>query len=331
MDEQTSRAPMIKSIHHHTATDADNGGRLDRVLASSIDDVSRSRIKILIEAGSVTIDGATITDPSHRVKLGQIFAMIIPDSQPASIEPEAIDLDVLYEDEDVIVINKPAGMVVHPAPGSPNGTLVNALLAHCGASLSGIGGVRRPGIVHRLDKDTSGVMVAAKNDVAHQSLATQFAERTIERAYTAVIWGIPAPPLGVVEGNIGRSERNRLKMAVVRAPKGRVARTHYRVTERLGPQASITQCRLETGRTHQIRVHMTHLGHPLVGDPVYGRQSAARMKSLNTVARTFLDDFKRQALHAHLIGFIHPRKQQQLQFKSEIPKDIKSLINVLRV
>jgi 23S rRNA pseudouridine1911/1915/1917 synthase len=322
---------MTQSTHHHTVTDVDNGGRLDRVLASSIDDVSRSRIKVLIETGSVTIDGATITDPSHRVKLGQTFAMIIPDSQPASIEPEAIELDVLYEDEDLIVIDKPAGMVVHPAPGSPSGTLVNALLAHCGESLSGIGGVRRPGIVHRLDKDTSGVMIAAKNDAAHQSLAAQFAERTIERAYTAVVWGVPVPLKGKVDGNIGRSERNRLKMAVVRAPKGRTARTHYQVTERLGPHASVLQCRLETGRTHQIRVHMTHLGHPLVGDPVYGRQSAARIKSLRMAARTYLDSFKRQALHAHLIGFTHPRHQKKMRFESEIPKDIKSLINIFRV
>ena len=319
------------TLHHHTATEADSGGRLDRVLADSVEAISRSRIKVLIEAGSVTVDGATITDPSHRVKPGQTFAMIVPDSQPASIEPEAIDLDILYEDEDVIVIDKPAGMVVHPAPGSPSGTLVNALLAHCGDTLSGIGGVRRPGIVHRLDKNTSGVMIAAKNDAAHQSLAKQFAARTIERAYTAVVWGVPSPPVGMVEGNIGRSDRNRLKMAVVREPKGRTARTHYRVTDRLGPHACITQCRLDTGRTHQIRVHMTHLGHPLIGDPSYGRQSVARTRTLSSEARTYLDSFKRQALHAHLIGFIHPRDQQIRRFESEIPIDIKSLINVLRL
>jgi 23S rRNA pseudouridine1911/1915/1917 synthase len=319
------------SLHRHTATKADSDRRLDRVLADNIDDFSRSRIKTLIEAGSVTVNGATITDPSHTVKPGQIFAMIVPDSQPASIEPEAIDLDILYEDEDVIVIDKPAGMVVHPAPGTPGGTLVNALLAHCGDSLSGIGGVRRPGIVHRLDKDTSGVMVAAKNDAAHQSLAKQFAARTIERAYTAVVWGVPAPPVGVVDGNIGRSERNRLKMTVVRAPKGRVARTRYRVTEPLGPHACVMQCRLDTGRTHQIRVHMTHIGHPLVGDPVYGRQSSARTRTLSQEARTYLASFNRQALHANLIGFIHPRDQNSRLFESKIPKDIKSLINLLRL
>lgn len=319
------------NLHRHIATKADSDRRLDRVLADNVDALSRSRIKALIEAGAVTVDGATITDPSHTVKPGQTFAMIVPDSQPASIEPEAIDLDILYEDEDVIVIDKPAGMVVHPAPGSPRGTLVNALLAHCGDTLSGIGGVRRPGIVHRLDKDTSGVMIAAKNDVAHQSLAKQFAERTIERAYTAVIWGVPAPPVGMVEGNIGRSERNRLKMAVVGAPKGRTARTHYRVTERLGPHACVTQCRLETGRTHQIRVHMTHIGHPLIGDPVYGRQSAARTKSLSPEARAYLERFNRQALHAHLIGFTHPRDQKLRHFESRISNDIKSLINLLRL
>ena len=299
------------------------------MLAEYTENVSRSRIKALILAGAVTLDGGTITDPSYRVKPGQNFAILIPDSEPASIEAEAIDLEILFEDEDVIVIDKPAGMVVHPAPGSPRGTLVNALLAHCGDSLSGIGGVRRPGIVHRLDKDTSGVMVVAKNDVAHHSLAEQFATRTIERAYTAVVWGAPSPTSGAVEGNIGRNPRNRLRMTVLGAPRGRYARTNYRMTKRLGAHASVLECRLETGRTHQIRVHLTHKGHPLIGDPLYGRQSSARTRSISENARQYLKSFKRQALHAHLIGFQHPANNDKVRFESKLTPDINKLIKLL--
>jgi len=320
---------MTFTRFNHTATDADHGHRLDIFLTEFLDAVSRNRVKSLIQTGAVTMDGATITDPSHRVKPGQNFAIIIPDSTPALIEPEAIDLKVLFEDEDVIVIDKPAGMVVHPAPGSPNGTLVNALLAHCGDSLSGIGGVRRPGIVHRLDKDTSGVMIAAKNDAAHHSLSEQFSSRSIKRAYTAVAWGVPIPAVGAVEGNIGRNPRNRLKMTVVSAPHGRYARTRYQVKKRLGAHASVLECRLDTGRTHQIRVHMAHIGHSLIGDPQYGRQSTARIKSLPSGAKEYLNTFNRQALHAHLIGFIHPSSGVEIQFESSLPYDINMLIELM--
>ena len=296
--------------------------RLDRYLADLVPGLSRSRVKALLLAGHGRIDGDQATDPARLLRPGQIVTLEIPAAVPATPPAQAMPLTVVYEDAALIVIDKPAGLVVHPAPGNPDRTLVNALLAHCGDSLSGIGGVRRPGIVHRLDKDTSGVMVAAKTDDAHRALASQFAAHTVTRAYAAVVWGAPSPRGGVFAGNIGRSPRNRKKMTVL--PKGgKPARTAWRVQRVLGGGiASLLRCRLETGRTHQIRVHLSHLGWPLIGDPVYGR---AR-RSLTVAAPEAASAFPRQALHAYLIGFTHPLSHRRLHFRSEFPKDIKCLL-----
>ena len=308
---------------------AESGTRLDKWLASQLPDLSRTRIKALIEGGMVSSEGQTITDPSHRVKSGQSFTVGVPPDAPAEPQPQDIALVVVYEDEDLIVIDKPAGMVVHPAPGNPDETLVNALLAHCGESLAGIGGVKRPGIVHRIDKDTSGLMVAAKTDIAHRSLSAQFAAHTLERAYRALVWGLPNPTKGEIEGNIGRNPRDRKKMAVVKSG-GKTALTRYQVLKSFaGGTVSLVECRLATGRTHQIRVHMTSLGHPLVGDPSYGRSRATRSGGLSPEARQALADFPRQALHAYLLGFSHPTKGSSLRFESMMPSDINELIKIL--
>ncbi|WP_254432507.1 RluA family pseudouridine synthase [Magnetospirillum sp. SS-4] len=308
---------------------AEAGTRLDKWLAVRLPDLSRSRIKALIEEGTVACEGSTIADPSHRVKPGQTYSLGVPPDIPAEPEPQAIALTVVYEDDDLIVIDKPAGMVVHPAPGNPDETLVNALLAHCGESLAGIGGVRRPGIVHRIDKDTSGLMVAAKTDVAHRSLSAQFAAHTLERAYRALVWGLPSPGKGEIEGNIGRNPRDRKKMAVV-GHGGKPALTRYEVLKSFANGAvSLVECRLATGRTHQIRVHMTSLGHPLVGDPSYGRNRSNRLGGLSAEARRALAEFPRQALHAYLLGFLHPTKGYVLRFESSTPPDINALIEKL--
>jgi 23S rRNA pseudouridine1911/1915/1917 synthase len=311
-----------------TAGSADAGQRLDRMLAAGLPDLSRSRVKALVEAGRVTAGGATITDPSYRVKPGQTFAILLPNPEPAVPLGQAIALDIVYEDADLIVVDKPAGMVVHPAPGNPDETLVNALIAHCGESLSGIGGVRRPGIVHRLDKDTSGLIVAAKNDLAHQALADAFARHAVERAYQAVVWGVPAPREGEIAGAIGRHPVNRKRMAIV-SRGGKAALTRYRVLRVLGPAASLIECRLATGRTHQIRVHMASIGHPLIGDQTYGRTTAARLARLSHSGRDAVSQMKRQALHAYLLGFRHPRTGAPLRWESEIPPDIHKLIGSL--
>ncbi len=311
-----------------TAAAAEDGTRLDRLLAQHLPQHSRSRIKALVVAGHVTADGATISDPSHRVKPGQSFAITVPEARPAKPKGQVIALDIVYEDADLIVVNKPAGMVIHPAPGNPDMTLVNALIAHCGASLSGIGGELRPGIVHRLDKDTSGLVVAAKNDLAHRALSTAFAAHDIERAYLAVVWGAPAPAAGEIGGNIGRHPTDRKKMAIV-ARGGKAALTRYRVLRRLGPAASLVECRLATGRTHQIRVHMAAIGHPVVGDPTYGRMTAARSSVLGEGTRKAVQDFRRQALHAYLLGFEHPGSHVPVRWEAEIPSDMKALIQVL--
>jgi len=316
-----------------TTVGADDGGaRLDRYLAARLAGLSRARLKVLIENGHVRVDGATISEADYRVKQGQHLAVFVP--QPVSAVPlgQAIALDVVYEDADLIVIDKPAGLVVHPAPGNPDRTLVNALIAHCGDQLSGIGGVRRPGIVHRLDKDTSGLLVAAKNDNAHQALAAQFADHSIERSYVAVVWGVPRQTKGRIEGNIGRDKHNRKKMAVVERG-GKAAVTHYRVLRRLGDRAAIVACRLETGRTHQIRVHLATLGHSVIGDPVYGGRARRRhdpgRRGLAEPAQDFLAAFGRQALHAKTLGFRHPRHPEDIRFESEIPPDINALIGFL--
>jgi 23S rRNA pseudouridine1911/1915/1917 synthase len=308
--------------------ESQSGERLDRALAAARPELSRSRIKALIEQGHLTLGGATIEDPALRVKPGQVFALAIPAAVPATPQGQAIDLAIVYEDDDLIVIDKPAGMVVHPAPGNPDNTLVNALIAHCGESLSGIGGERRPGIVHRIDKDTSGLIVAAKNDAAHQALSAAFAAHDIERAYLCMVWGVPSPAAGEITGNIGRHPVDRKRMAVV-SRGGKPAITHYRVLKRFGLGAALVECRLETGRTHQIRVHMAKIGHPLIGDPVYGKPTAARRGRLSPEARRAAEAFPRQALHAALLGFDHPRTGRHLAWQSESPPDLAALAQTL--
>ncbi len=309
------------------ATDA--GQRLDRLLAGRLADLSRTRLKALIEDGRVTTGGATISDASLRVKPGQLFRIAIPDATPDRPQPQAMDLVIVHEDEDLLVIDKPAGLVVHPAPGNPDHTLVNALLAHCGDTLTGIGGVRRPGIVHRLDKDTSGLMVVAKTERAHASLSAAFANHTLTRAYQAVVWGVPLPRAGEIAGRIGRSPRNRKKMAVVQSG-GKDALTRYRVLREFGGMAALVECRLATGRTHQIRVHMTETGHPLIGDQTYGStRRAGRLSALPEEAKAAIREFPRQALHAVVIGFDHPATGAYLEFVSTLPNDIGQLIHYL--
>ncbi|WP_249209071.1 RluA family pseudouridine synthase [Magnetospirillum sulfuroxidans] len=305
------------------------GTRLDKWLSARLPDLSRTRIKGLIDDGRVSAAEVTITDASARVKPGQNFVIAIPPDRPADPLPQAMDLTVVYEDDDLIVIDKPAGLVVHPAPGSPDHTLVNALLAHCGDSLSGIGGVKRPGIVHRIDKDTSGLLVVAKNDRAHHGLAEQFASHSLERLYRALVWGVPTPPQGTIEGNIGRSPQDRKKMAIV-SHGGKPALTRYRLLRPLaGGTVSLVECRLATGRTHQIRVHMTSIGHPLVGDQTYGRSRSAKLRHLSDSARHALSSFPRQALHAATLGFNHPVSGAILRFESNLPNDFNWLISIL--
>ena len=309
------------------------GERLDRLLAGSLPGRSRSFLKRLIEDGRLQRDdesGGTIVEPSYRVKPGEQYVLDIPDAVDAEPQGEDIPLDVIFEDDDLIVIDKPAGLVVHPAPGNPTGTLVNALIAHCGDSLQGIGGIRRPGIVHRLDKDTSGLMVAAKTGPAHVGLTTQFSNRTIERAYAALVWGLPRPAAGTIDGNIGRSRRDRKKMSV-RHEGGKPARTNYEVLKVfMGGAASLLDCRLETGRTHQIRVHLAHEGHPVIGDPVYGGGSTrARTAAVGDNAAAMITQLGRQALHARLLGFVHPATGENLRFESEIPPKIREITGFL--
>ncbi|MDJ0947245.1 MAG: RluA family pseudouridine synthase [Kiloniellales bacterium] len=312
-----------------TAGPDDAGERLDRFLAARLPGLTRSRIKALIEEGCLAAGGATIRQPSLRVKPGQTFAILVPEAQPVELVGQRIPLRVVHEDPDLIVIDKAAGLVVHPAPGNPDRTLVNALIAHCGDSLKGVGGVRRPGIVHRLDKDTSGLIVAAKTEAAHQGLVAQFAARSIERSYLALVWGRPRPEAGTITGDIGRSPRNRKKMAVVRRG-GRPATTHYRSLRHLaGDRVSLVECRLETGRTHQIRVHLASRGHPLLGDPLYGRGDRERLKALAAGREAAPPPLTRQALHARSLGFIHPTSGEALKFESEIPNDMKDLLNYL--
>ncbi|HWC62435.1 MAG TPA: RluA family pseudouridine synthase [Rhizomicrobium sp.] len=311
------------------------GQRLDRALAALLPDLSRSRLQALIGEGGVKNGAVTIKDPNHRVKGGEVYDIAIPAAASARPRGQDIPLDIVYEDKDLIVIDKPAGLVVHPAAGNPDGTLVNALIAHCGGELAGIGGEARPGIVHRLDKDTSGLLVAAKNERAMASLAKQFANHTIERAYHAVVWGSPRVAQGLIEGQIGRSPFDRKRMTVLRGG-GKTARTRYKVMETFGPRerpfASLVECRLETGRTHQIRVHLTHLGHPLIGDPQYGRaRQAPRAKtSAEEKAFTLVTDFQRQALHAFVLGFQHPSRHKTMRFESPWPADFALLVEALR-
>ena len=316
-------------------TAAAKGERLDRILAQNAD-LSRSRLKALILAGAVTIGGSTIRDPGHRVNAGDTIAVAIPPDEPAEPAGEDIPLAIVHEDDALVVIDKPKGLVVHPAAGNPTGTLVNALIAHCGASLSGIGGVKRPGIVHRLDKDTTGLMVVAKTDRAHHSLSAQFADhgRTgpLERAYLAFVWGAPDRPKGTVDAPIDRHPKARDKQAVRQG--GREAITHW---ERLEvypgadgrPVASLLSCRLETGRTHQIRVHLAHIGHPLLGDDVYGPGFKTKAALLRPDARAALESLGRQALHAYLLGFEHPVTGETAVYRSPLPADLAALRRAL--
>ncbi|MEQ9642498.1 MAG: RluA family pseudouridine synthase [Alphaproteobacteria bacterium] len=299
------------------------GQRLDVFLAAGAADLSRSRLKALIEAGHVAIGERTVTDPAYRVKPDEAVVLSVPPPVDATPKAQAIPLAIVFEDEYLIVVDKPPGLVVHPAPGNPDRTLVNALLAHCGDSLLGIGGERRPGIVHRLDKDTSGLLVAAKTELAHRGLAELFAAHDIERAYRAIVWGKPRPGAGTVDGAIGRDPRNRKRMAIV-SRNGKPARTHYRTLQDLAV-AALVECRLETGRTHQIRVHMSSIGCPVVGDPLYGRPPRRLKPALPTEAT----DFPRQALHAGKLGFRHPITQQALIFETPPPQDFMTLLQSL--
>jgi 23S rRNA pseudouridine1911/1915/1917 synthase len=317
-----------------TAGAADAGDRLDRVLSRNFSDVSRARFQGLIADGRVRVNGTTIVEARHRVKPGARIEVLVPAPAAARPQAEEIPLAILYEDREVIVIDKPAGLVVHPAPGHWGGTLVNALIAHCGDSLSGIGGERRPGIVHRLDRNTSGLMVAAKNDRAHRSLSEQFAQHgrdgRLERAYLAIVWGKPARSRGSISAPIGRKPSNRQKMAV-RPDRGRTAITHYRVIKTFDRPGAPTliECRLETGRTHQIRVHLAHAGHPLLGDPVYGRSHAASARRLPAAAQSALERLGRQALHASLLGFEHPVSGKAMRFSSPPPPDFSAVVQAL--
>jgi 23S rRNA pseudouridine1911/1915/1917 synthase len=320
----------VTADHGHTVHRAEvgpehDGVRLDRFLADAVPALSRTRLQALIADGRVVCAGATVTNASRRVKSGEHYNVEEPTPLPARPAGQEIALDVVYEDDDLIVVDKPAGLVVHPAPGNLDRTLVNALIARCGASLSGIGGEARPGIVHRLDKDTSGLIVAAKNDLAHNGLARQFAEHSLDRAYQAVVWGSPSPREGTLEGNIGRNPHNRKKMAVLRSG-GRTAVTHYRVLRAIGTYASLVECRLATGRTHQIRVHLAAAGHPVVGDPVYGGGDTRRLKRADEAFRLRVAALGRQALHAVRIGFTHPRSGERMVFESKLPDDIAALL-----
>jgi 23S rRNA pseudouridine1911/1915/1917 synthase len=313
------------------------GTRLDAWVAGAVADLGRNHAKRLILAGRVAIGGRTIVEAKRPVKPGEAIVIELPPATKAEPEGEAIALNVVYEDDALIVIDKPAGLVVHPAGGHHTGTLVNALIAHCGASLSGIGGVARPGIVHRLDKDTTGLMVVAKTDHAHRGLAAQFADHgrsgPLERGYKAAVWGVPDRPIGTIEASLGRSTRNREKIEVKRTG-GREAITHYRVAETYGPKAkpvaSLVECQLETGRTHQIRVHLASIGHPVIGDRAYASGFATKSTLLPEPARQIAVGFPRQALHAWLLGFEHPETGEEMRFESPLPADMAALISALK-
>ncbi|WP_275246731.1 RluA family pseudouridine synthase [[Pseudomonas] carboxydohydrogena] len=311
--------------------------RLDRVLAEQVEDLSRTRLKALIVAGHVSIGGAPILDPAYQVKADETIIIEVPPAVPPEPEGENIPLDIVYEDDDLLVLNKPKGLVVHPAAGHETGTLVNALIAHCGASLSGIGGVKRPGIVHRLDKDTTGLMVVAKNDRAHQSLTAQFADHgrtgALRRGYMAFVWGAPSRPHGTIDQPIDRHPFAREKMAVRQG--GRHAITHWEMLESFEgadgkPLAALLACQLETGRTHQIRVHLGHIGHPLIGDDVYGSGFRTKANHLGGAARTVVAALGRQALHAYLLQIEHPATGEIMNWQSGLPEDLVLLQSALR-
>jgi 23S rRNA pseudouridine1911/1915/1917 synthase len=300
------------------------GWRLDRALAAAVPTMSRERLKALISSGGVCDpQGAAVRDPASKAVAGR-YRVTVPKPAVAHNEPQDIALEIVFEDDHLLVVDKPAGMVVHPAAGNFDGTLVNALLHHCAGRLSGIGGVARPGIVHRIDKDTSGLLVVAKTDVAHEGLAAQFARHSIDRRYRAIVAGVPNPSSGTVDAPLARSSANRQKMAIVEGNRGKRAVTRYRLLQPLR-DAALVECRLETGRTHQVRVHMSSIGHPLLGDPVYGRTRPSHRDLLKSL------DFQRQALHAAELGFSHPVSKENLSFKSAIPSDMQELFSALTV
>jgi 23S rRNA pseudouridine1911/1915/1917 synthase len=320
-------APVAGSFTVVAAPEA-RGRRLDRFLADASGVLSRSRVKALIEQGRAHRDGQVVRDPAEPVRPGGIYVLDPPPPLPATPRPQPIPFPILYEDADLIVLDKPAGLVVHPAPGNEDGTLVNALLAHCGEQLGGIGGERRPGIVHRLDKDTSGIMVVAKTQFANTALTAAFAARDIDRAYLALVWGLPNPLADEIQGDIGRDTRDRKRMALV-ARNGRPALTAYRTLRAWAGSVAQLECRLGTGRTHQIRVHLASRGNPLVGDPLYLRRVPAVARTLPEPVRRRLLDFPRQALHAVRLGFTHPRTGEVLSFATEPPPDLAGLIVAL--
>jgi 23S rRNA pseudouridine1911/1915/1917 synthase len=307
---------------------AQKGWRLDRALATSVPTLSRERLKSLIRSGAVESAGKPVRDPATKVRGDEAFRITVPEPRPAHNEAQDIPLEIVFEDEHLLVVDKPAGLVVHPAAGNLDGTLVNALLHHCAGKLSGIGGVARPGIVHRIDKDTSGLLVVAKTDVSHEGLAKQFAAHSIDRRYLAIVSGVPKSSGGVIDAALARSPTNRKRIAIVEpkdlARRGKRAVTHWKRLELL-KDAALVECRLETGRTHQVRVHMASIGHPLVGDPVYGRSGKTHGKILNELG------FRRQALHATELGFIHPVTKSRLSFSSPMPADMQELMRALGV
>ncbi|HET9714642.1 MAG TPA: RluA family pseudouridine synthase [Pseudolabrys sp.] len=326
-----------KTVETITISDAEAGLRIDRALAAHVASLSRSRVKALILAGQVRIAARTIRDPAIPVKSGDVVTIAVPPPEPATPPAEAIPLKIVYEDGAIVVIDKPKGMVVHPAAGHATGTLVNALIAHCGASLSGIGGVKRPGIVHRLDKDTTGLMVVAKTDKAHRALARQFAQKSegpLKRGYLALAWGAPARPRGTISFPLGRHLHARDKQSV--RGDGRAAVTHWQLLERFATPsskealASLIACTLETGRTHQIRVHLAHIGHPILGDAAYGAGFRTKASRLGPRARSALEALGRQALHSYLLAIEHPETGDLLEFQSELPGDMRRLRDALR-
>ena len=300
------------------------GWRLDRALAAAVPTLSRERLKSLIRSGAVEAEGKAVRDPAAKVRGEEALRLAVPEPTPAHNEAQDIPLTIVFEDEHLLVVDKPAGLVVHPAAGNFDGTLVNALLHHCAGQLSGIGGVARPGIVHRIDKDTSGLLVVAKTDVAHEGLAKQFAAHSIDRRYLALVNGTPRTSEGIVDAPLARSATNRKKIAIVEGPRGKRAVTHWKRLQNL-KDAALLECRLETGRTHQVRVHLASLGHPLLGDPVYGRSGKTHGKLLNEL------QFHRQALHAAELGFTHPVTRRRLSFSSPMPTDMQELFNALGV
>ena len=308
-----------------TATQDHAGEQIDRFLADTLGAISRSRVKTLIDEGRLSGDTGPITQPAEPVRAGGTYILDLPAPVPAAPQPQSIPFPILYEDADLIVLDKPAGLVVHPAPGNPDGTLVNALLAHCGPGFTGIGAERRPGIVHRLDKDTSGVMVVAKTQRANDALTAAFAARDLDRAYIALVWGLPQPLIGEIEGAVGRDKRDRKRMAVV-GHHGKPALTRYRTMRAWQTSLALLECRLATGRTHQIRVHLSTRGHPIVGDPLYLRRVPAAAKAMNQPLRGHLLDFPRQALHAASLGFKHPRTGRQIHFEAALPADMQALL-----